>query len=88
MEKLELLRELYPWSHYSINFTLASVILGQSKELKEILKNPHLRVMLENIDKSDKPDEIMQKAMLEPLFVEFADECLKVVEPRQPQDET
>lgn len=30
----------------------------------------------------------MQKAMLEPLFVEFADACLKVVEPRQADEET
>lgn len=29
----------------------------------------------------------MTAAMLEPLFLEFADECLKVVEPRKPEDE-
>lgn len=63
-------------------------LLGDSEELKEILKNPHVRDLLENIDKTDKPDETMQKAMLEPLFVEFADACLKVVEPHQSNDET
>lgn len=63
-------------------------VSGQSEELKDILKNPHLRDLLEKIDKSEKPDAIMQKAMLEPLFVEFADACLKVVEPRQSDDET
>lgn len=37
--------------------------------------------MLSAIDSSSNPAAAMQHAMLEPIFVEFADECLKVIEP-------
>lgn len=37
--------------------------------------------MLTAIDKSQNATEAMKAAMLEPIFVEFADECLKIVEP-------
>jgi hypothetical protein len=52
-----------------------------NQELKNLLCNRHLRDMLLAIDKSTNPSTAMQQAMLEPIFVEFADECLKVVEP-------
>lgn len=52
----------------------------ENQELKNILCNHHLREMLVAIDKSTNPAATMQQAMLEPIFVEFADECLKVVE--------
>lgn len=53
----------------------------QNQELKNILCNRHLRDMLSAIDSSSNPAAAMQHAMLEPIFVEFADECLKVIEP-------
>lgn len=37
--------------------------------------------MLVAIDNAPNPGSAMQQAMLEPIFVEFADECLKVIEP-------
>lgn len=46
-----------------------------------MLKNPHLRSIILAIDKSENPAKSMENAMQEPIFVEFADECLKVVEP-------
>jgi len=55
--------------------------LEHNQELKNILCNRHLRDMLIAIDKSANPAAAMRQAMLEPIFVEFADECLKVVEP-------
>lgn len=39
--------------------------------------------MLVAIDKSVNPAAAMQQAMLEPIFVEFTDECLKIVEPAE-----
>ncbi|KAK9710583.1 HIT zinc finger [Popillia japonica] len=62
-------------------------LLQRDKTLKQILENPHLRDLLQTIDKAENADVEMQKAMLEPLFVEFADACLNVVEPKS-DDET
>ncbi|XP_068457374.1 zinc finger HIT domain-containing protein 3 [Clinocottus analis] len=55
-------------------------LLGESKELKELLINPHLRRLLRCIDSADSKDIAMKAAMQEPLFVEFSDRCLKIVE--------
>lgn len=39
------------------------------------------------VDTADNAEEIMQKAMQEPIFVEFADACLKVVDPENAAEE-
>lgn len=52
---------------------------GQSKELRDLLCNPHLRLLLRSIDGADSKDVAMKAAMQEPLFVEFSDRCLKIV---------
>jgi hypothetical protein len=49
--------------------------------MQQILQNPHLRELLVSVDSSPNPERAMQLAMQEPLFVEFADECLRVIEP-------
>ncbi|XP_023710867.1 zinc finger HIT domain-containing protein 3 isoform X3 [Cryptotermes secundus] len=56
-------------------------LLENSKVLQQILQNPHLQELLVSVDRSPNPDRAMQLAMQEPLFVEFADECLKIIEP-------
>lgn len=56
------------------------LIIGQSKELRELLCNPHLRELLESIDSADSKYDAMKVAMQEPLFTEFSDQCLKIVE--------
>ncbi|XP_053297906.1 zinc finger HIT domain-containing protein 3 isoform X2 [Pleuronectes platessa] len=53
---------------------------GQSKELRDLLCNPHLRQLLHSIDSADSKDDAMKAAMQEPLFVEFSDRCLKIVD--------
>ncbi|XP_071316446.1 zinc finger HIT domain-containing protein 3 [Trachinotus anak] len=55
-------------------------LLGQSKELRDLLCNPHLRQLLRSVDSADHKDDAMKAAMQEPLFVEFSDQCLKIVE--------
>ncbi|KAL3274572.1 hypothetical protein HHI36_015954 [Cryptolaemus montrouzieri] len=55
--------------------------LRHDKSLQELLENPHLRNLLKTINESDIPEDIMQKAMQEPLFTEFADVCLKKLDP-------
>ncbi|XP_074527599.1 zinc finger HIT domain-containing protein 3 [Halichoeres trimaculatus] len=54
--------------------------LGQSKELRDLLCNPHLRQLLRSIDSADSKPDAMKAAMQEPLFVEFSDQCLKIVD--------
>ncbi|XP_066275660.1 zinc finger HIT domain-containing protein 3-like [Branchiostoma lanceolatum] len=56
--------------------------LQDSEELRGLLCNPHLQRMVREVDSSDDPEVAMQKAMQEPIFVEFADQCLRVVEPQ------
>ncbi|XP_037543364.1 zinc finger HIT domain-containing protein 3 isoform X2 [Nematolebias whitei] len=55
-------------------------LLGQSKELRDLLCNPHLRRLLRSVDSAESKAEAMKAAMQEPLFVEFSDQCLTVVE--------
>ncbi|XP_035522108.1 zinc finger HIT domain-containing protein 3 [Morone saxatilis] len=55
-------------------------LLGQSKELRDLLCNPHLRQLLRSVDSADSKYDAMKAAMQEPLFVEFSDQCLKIVE--------
>eukprot|EP00058_Branchiostoma_floridae_P005506 XP_002590994.1 hypothetical protein BRAFLDRAFT_113877 [Branchiostoma floridae] len=56
--------------------------LRDSEELQNLLCNPHLQRMIREVDSSDDPEVTMQRAMQEPIFVEFADQCLRVVEPQ------
>ncbi|XP_059052214.1 zinc finger HIT domain-containing protein 3 isoform X2 [Achroia grisella] len=60
--------------------------LLKSTELKKCLENPHVRTILELLDKSPHPDELIQKYMQEPIFTEFVDACLNVVEPEETVD--
>ncbi|CDS39744.1 Zinc finger HIT domain containing protein 3 [Echinococcus multilocularis] len=53
--------------------------LRTSERLKELLSNRHLRDYLVNLDNSRHPAKAIEKAMREPLFVEFADECLRLI---------
>lgn len=62
--------------------------LGESAELKNLLRNPHLQNFLTVIDTSDNPPRLMRKAMHEPLFIEFVDECLKIVDPNNTEQLT
>ena len=55
--------------------------LNQSEELKNILDNPHLRDYLSYINSLEYPRGFMKIAMQEPIFVEFADACLKAIHP-------
>lgn len=55
--------------------------LRDSDELKQCLANPYLRKMMKEIVDSDDLTKAIAEAMREPIFVEMADACLKVVEP-------
>ncbi|BHF64055.1 Zinc finger HIT domain-containing protein 3 [Sparganum proliferum] len=55
--------------------------LRDSERLKELLHNKHLRDYLTALDCSRHPARAIEKAMKEPLFVEFADECLRILDP-------
>ncbi|XP_037944933.1 zinc finger HIT domain-containing protein 3 [Teleopsis dalmanni] len=55
--------------------------LKYSSELRSLLQNSHLRNLLREIDVARNVNNAMTAAMHEPLFLEFADTCLKVVDP-------
>jgi len=54
--------------------------IGQSNEVLELLKNRHLRAMIKILDRSINPADDLQKAMMEPIFVQFVDQLLMIVE--------
>ncbi|XP_013419276.1 zinc finger HIT domain-containing protein 3 isoform X2 [Lingula anatina] len=56
-------------------------LLGQSEELRSLLENPHLCNMLLALDRSDNTAKDIDNAMHEPVFAEFVDFCLQIVEP-------
>jgi len=60
-------------------------LLGSSGQLKHLLKNQHLQAFLKTLDEAENPPRLMRKAMREPLFIEFVDECLKIIEPTSQQ---
>ncbi|XP_027739586.1 zinc finger HIT domain-containing protein 3 [Empidonax traillii] len=61
-------------------------LLGESEELKGLLLNPHLRQLLLTIDQAKDKSSLMRRFMQEPLFVEFADCCLSIVEPPEKEN--
>ncbi|NWS96919.1 ZNHI3 protein, partial [Mionectes macconnelli] len=61
-------------------------LLGESEELKGLLMNPHLRQLLLTIDQAEDKSTLMRRFMQEPLFVEFADCCLRIVEPPEKEN--
>nr|XP_033330413.1 zinc finger HIT domain-containing protein 3 [Megalopta genalis] len=54
--------------------------LRSNNELKSILNNPHVRNIMRAILIDENPTKAIALAMSEPIFVEMADACLKVVE--------
>ncbi|XP_063002490.1 zinc finger HIT domain-containing protein 3 [Elgaria multicarinata webbii] len=62
-------------------------LLSESEELKGILLNPHLRALLLDVDRAEDKSAALKKYMQEPLFVEFADCCLRTVEPPEEENE-
>ncbi|XP_074701495.1 zinc finger HIT domain-containing protein 3 isoform X2 [Strix aluco] len=59
---------------------------GESEELRDLLLNPHLRQLLLTVDQAEDKSSLMKKYMQEPLFVEFADCCLRIVEPPEKEN--
>ncbi|KAK2111360.1 Zinc finger HIT domain-containing protein 3 [Saguinus oedipus] len=60
--------------------------LGESATLRSLLLNPHLRQLMVSLDQGEDKAKLMRACMQEPLFVEFADCCLRIVEPSQNED--
>ncbi|TTG47512.1 Zinc finger HIT domain-containing protein 3 [Bagarius yarrelli] len=60
-------------------------LLGASKDLMNLLQNPHLRNLMLNVDSAENKAQAMKQAMQEPLFVELAEHCLQVIEPTEIQ---
>ncbi|XP_041377232.1 zinc finger HIT domain-containing protein 3-like [Gigantopelta aegis] len=54
--------------------------LGESEHMLGLLENPHLRTIMKSLHTSANPKQEMDMAMKEPIFAEFADECLTLVD--------
>ncbi|NXF07021.1 ZNHI3 protein, partial [Smithornis capensis] len=61
-------------------------LLGDSEELRALLLNPHLRQLLLTLDRAQDKGSLLRSFMREPLFVEFADCCLGIVEPPEKEN--
>ncbi|XP_053851981.1 zinc finger HIT domain-containing protein 3 isoform X3 [Vidua macroura] len=61
-------------------------LLGESEELRELLRNPHLRQLLLALERARDKSSVLRQLMQEPLFVEFADCCLRIVEPPEEKE--
>ncbi|XP_049658382.1 zinc finger HIT domain-containing protein 3 isoform X2 [Accipiter gentilis] len=59
---------------------------GESEELRGLLLNLHLQQLLLTVDQAEDKSSLMKKYMQEPLFVEFADCCLRIVEPPEKEN--
>lgn len=55
--------------------------LGESAALRSLLLKPHLRQLMVDLNQADDKAKLMQACMQKPLFVEFEDCCLSIVEP-------
>ncbi|KOC64607.1 Zinc finger HIT domain-containing protein 3 [Habropoda laboriosa] len=55
--------------------------LRHNEELKNCLKNPHVQNIMSAILTDNNPTQAIALAMTEPIFVEVADICLKIIEP-------
>ncbi|XP_002157954.2 zinc finger HIT domain-containing protein 3 isoform X1 [Hydra vulgaris] len=55
--------------------------LETSEHLKNMLTNKHLKSILMEIDASKTPEKHLENAMQIPIFTEFVDRCLSIVEP-------
>lgn len=55
------------------------VFLGYDDRLKELVSDSYLKNILAKIDNSINPNEELEKAMIEPIFEEFARRCLAIV---------
>ncbi|XP_014212258.1 zinc finger HIT domain-containing protein 3 [Copidosoma floridanum] len=54
--------------------------LRYSEGIKNCLRNPQVRDIITSVLQNENPTKAIAEAMTEPVFVELADECLKVVE--------
>ncbi|XP_077337228.1 zinc finger HIT domain-containing protein 3 isoform X2 [Lithobates pipiens] len=58
----------------------------ESDELKHLLLNPHLQRLVAALDQAENKDQELKKYMQEPLFVEFADKCLSIVDAEEKEN--
>ena len=67
------------WANILYFLYLSSSVIEKSQKIKDMLSNKHLQRVLKTIDEKDSEQEL-EAAMKLPLFVEFANECLKLVD--------
>lgn len=66
----------------SLIFAFPTTLLENSQTIKDMLVNKHLQQILKTIDNHENGEKELDSAMQLPLFAEFANECLKLVDDR------
>lgn len=61
-------------------------VVGESRDVRTLLQNPHLRNLMLTVDSATDKSKAMKEAMQEPLFVELANRCLQIIEPTETRD--
>lgn len=61
--------------------------LDDSAAVREMLSNRHLVDILRHLDSTEDANSAICSAMREPIFIEFADECLRIVEPNNNEND-
>ena len=71
-------------NHYHI-FSLST---EESPELRSMLTNPHLRQIITDLAHSgtDVVDRKLEAALREPIFTEFSDKCIEIVDDEESID--
>lgn len=64
---------------YDIYIYILQIFIGYDNRLKELVSDSYLQNILAKIDDSTCPNEELEKAMVEPMFEEFAKRCLDIV---------
>lgn len=60
---------------------IISFLKGESDQIKQILSNKNLKELLVDLNsKGGKLDQEVERLMHEPLFREFSEACLKIVQ--------
>ncbi|CAN2391310.1 zinc finger [Pristimantis euphronides] len=62
------------------------MLLDTAQGLKDLLLNKYLRQLLMTLDQTENKDEALEKYMQEPLFVEFADKCLVLLDAEEKEN--
>ena len=73
----------FPGHRSTHNLHIIFSFAEHSISVRAMLKNKHLQQMIKGIDSSPDPENVLHESMQIPLFTEFVDVCLGLLEPEE-----